>query len=61
MRNLLTVLVFLFCFSCLSANAGIFSDIPSGHPALESAKLLTEKGIITGLNEKTFAGGRGVT
>jgi len=61
MRNLLTVLVFLFCFSCLSANAGIFSDIPSGHPALESVKLLTEKGIITGLNEKTFAGGRGVT
>ena len=61
MRNFLTVLFFLFCFSCLSADAGIFSDIPSGHPALESVKLLTEKGIITGLNEKTFAGGRGVS
>lgn len=61
MRNFLTILVFLFCFSVLSADAGVFSDIPSGHPALASIKILAEKGIITGLNEKTFAGGRGVT
>ena len=61
MRNFLTILVFLFCFSVLSADAGVFSDIPSGHPTLAAIKNLAEKGIITGLNEKTFAGGRGVT
>ena len=69
MRHFLIIMAFLLFFPVLSADAGIFSDIPSGHPALESVKLLTEKGVITGLNEKTFtglnektfAGGRGVT
>lgn len=61
MRHFLVTLVVLFCFLTLSVDAGIFSDVPSGHPALASIETLSEKGIITGLNDKTFAGGRGVT
>lgn len=59
--SILALLSVLLVFCAQPSFAGIFNDIPAGHPALETVEALAQRGIITGLDAKTFAGGRGVT
>ncbi len=53
--------MFLGLACVLPVSGAVFSDVPSGHPAMAAVKDLSEKGIITGLTAGAFSGSRRVT
>ncbi len=61
MRKQLLLLVLLLMALAMPVNAGIFTDVPVGHPALHAIENLAKNGIVTGVATDTFAGKRQVT
>ncbi|HPT44977.1 MAG TPA: S-layer homology domain-containing protein [Candidatus Rifleibacterium sp.] len=61
MRKQLLLLVLLLLVLAMPVTAGIFTDVPVGHPALQSIESLANNGILTGIATGTFAGQRRVT
>ncbi len=61
MRGLAAILIVILLHLAQPAFAGVFTDVPSGHPACKAIETLVDKGIITGVSRDIFAGHRRVT
>ncbi|MDD3147197.1 MAG: S-layer homology domain-containing protein [Candidatus Riflebacteria bacterium] len=60
MRGIATIVMFLLLWA-QPLLAGVFSDVPPGHPARAAIETLFAKGIIKGVDQQTFAGDRSIS